>query len=189
MAPKTPQVNPSLFGGAGEGGGDPGKGTPMKKPRGESLGYVFRIDRLLAEAETKPPREDTSSEDGDVKAGAYNEGSNKDKAVASAARRSYMASGTANNPKATVFAVRRARTARAAVSTTEAHDVGANGDEAAASNARRAYAASGTANNPKATASAGRCARTARVAIRKTEAHGEGMVQAWVGQKLVKRDI
>jgi hypothetical protein len=48
------------------GGGDPGKGTPRKKPRGESPGYVFRINRLLAEVATKPPREDTLSEDGDV---------------------------------------------------------------------------------------------------------------------------
>ncbi len=37
------------------GGGYPGEGTPRKKPRGESPGYVFRIDRLLAEAATKPP--------------------------------------------------------------------------------------------------------------------------------------
>ena len=148
MAPKTPQVNPSLFGGAGEvgtsgavvasatlagkklqkkspvaetykisnnpgtgttplrcsnrmkaGGGDPGEGTPRKKPREESPGYVFWIDRLLAEAATKPLQEDTSSEDGNVKPGAYNEGSVKDEAAASAARRSYTASGTADNPK------------------------------------------------------------------------------------------
>jgi hypothetical protein len=37
------------------GGGDPREGTPRKKPRGESPGYVFRIDRLLVEAATKPP--------------------------------------------------------------------------------------------------------------------------------------
>ena len=104
MAPKIPQVNPSLLGGAGEagtsgagmasvaaagkrlqkkspvaetykisnnpgtgtpplrrsnrtkaGGGDPGEGTPRKKPRGESPGYIVRINRLLAEAATKPP--------------------------------------------------------------------------------------------------------------------------------------
>ncbi len=138
MAPKTPQVNPSLFGGAGEvatsgavvvsvtsarkmkrlqkkspvaetykisnnpgtgtpplrcsnrtkaGGGDPGEGTPRKKPRGESPRYVFWIDRLLVEVATKPPQEDTLSEDGDVEAGAYNKGSDEDEAAASAARR------------------------------------------------------------------------------------------------------
>ncbi len=104
MAPKTPQVNHSFFGGVGEvgtlgavvasatsagrrlqkkspmaetyqipnnprtgppplrrsnrtkaGGGDPGEGTPRKKPRGASPGYIFQINRLLAEAATKPP--------------------------------------------------------------------------------------------------------------------------------------
>jgi hypothetical protein len=37
------------------GGVDPGEGTPRKKPRGGSPGYVFQINRLLAEAATKPP--------------------------------------------------------------------------------------------------------------------------------------
>ena len=145
MAPKTLQVHPSLFGGAGEvgtsgavvasatsagkrlqkrsppprrcsnrtkaGGGDPGEGTPRKKPRGESPGYIVKIDRLLAEAATKPPQEDTSSEDGDVEAGAHHEGSDEDEAAASAARRLYTASSTANYPKAAAFAVGRARTA------------------------------------------------------------------------------
>ncbi len=59
------------------------------------------------------------SEDGDVEAGAYNEGSGEDEATAS---------GEADDPKAAAFAVGRARTARAVVSPTEAHGEGANGD-------------------------------------------------------------
>ncbi len=104
MAPKTPQANPSLFGGMVEvgtsgamaagitsagkklqkkspvaeiykisnnpgtstlplrcssrtkvGGGDPGGGTPRKKHRGEGPGYIFLVNRLIAEAATKPP--------------------------------------------------------------------------------------------------------------------------------------
>ena len=82
--------------------------------------------------------------------------------MASAARRSYAASGTTNNPKATASAARRARTARVAVRTTQAHNKGADracnegsGDnEAEASAARRAYAARAAA-----------AARHARVAI------------------------
>jgi hypothetical protein len=128
------------------GGGDPGEGTPRKKPRGESPGYVFRINRLLAEAATKPPQEDTSSEDRDVEAGAYNEGSGEDEAAPSAARRLYTASGTADDPKAAAFAVRRARTAKAVTSTTKAHDEGADEDLAL-------LAANGTADEPKAMAS------------------------------------
>ena len=74
----------------------------------------------------------------------------------------YTASGTADNPK---FAVRRARTAKAAIPTTEAYDKGANGDLAL-------FAASGTADNPKATASAARRTHTARAAIRVAKANG-----------------
>jgi hypothetical protein len=149
------------------GGGDPGKGTPRKKPRGESPGYVFQIDRLLAEAATKPPREDTLSEDGDVKARARHKDSDKDKAATSAARRSYTASGAADNPKAASVAVRRARTAKAVVPTTEAHNEGADGD-------LTLLAVSGTTNDSEATAYAARRARTARAAARKAIAHDKG---------------
>jgi hypothetical protein len=96
------------------GGGDPGEGTPRKKPRGEGHGYVFRADRLIAEAATKPLREDTSSEDGDVKAGAYDEGFDGDEVAASAVRRAHAASVPANNDKAAASAARRARAAIAA---------------------------------------------------------------------------
>ncbi len=49
------------------------------------------------------------SEDGDVKAGAYDEGSDRDKVAASAARRAYAASIAADNDKAAASAARRAR--------------------------------------------------------------------------------
>ncbi len=105
-----------------------GKEPPGRSPGGKPQGYIVRIDRLLAEAATRPPQEDTSSEDGDVEAGAYNEGSGKDEAAVSATRRSYTASGEADNPKAAAFTVGRARTARAVVSPTKAHGEGADED-------------------------------------------------------------
>ncbi len=185
MAPKTRQVHPSLFGGAGEvgtsgamvasamsagkrlqkkspppcrrsnrtkaGGGDPGEGTPRKKPRGTSPGCVLQINRPPTEAATKPPQEDTSVtrrarmvraavRTAEANAGAVDKGSNGDKAAASAARRAYAASGFASDPKAATPAVRRVRTARGGVGTAEAHtgpgDKGADGDEVGASATR-----------------------------------------------------
>ena len=145
------------------GGGDPGGGTPRKKPRGESPGDVVWIDRLLAEVATKPLQEDTSSEDGYIEAEAYDEGSDGDKAAASAVRRGYTASGTADDPKATAFAARHARTARAAVRTAKAkgigngaHNEGSGNNEAKASATRHAYAPSAASNADEAAASAAR---------------------------------
>jgi hypothetical protein len=130
------------------------------------------------EAATKPPREDTSSEDSDVKAGAYDKGSNRDEAAASAVRRAYAASGTTDNPKATASAARCTGMARAAIhmaeANTGAYEEGSNGDEAAASAARRAYAASDTTNNPKVTTATARRRCMAKAAVHTTEAHGIG---------------
>ena len=132
---------------------------------------------LLAEAATKPPREDTLSKDGNVEAGAYNEGSDVDEAAASAVRRAYTASGTVDDPKATAAAVRRARMARAAVRMAKAHRIGngarnkGSGDdkvgpvnEAAAMAERRTYVASAAANDNEAAASAARRARATMAA-------------------------
>ncbi len=134
-------------------------------------------------AATKPPREDTSSEDGDVQAGAYNEGSGEDEAAVSAARRSY---GAANNPKAVVSAIGRARTVRASIpgaryegsgkdeaEASAARRVGAYAPSATASSvARRAHAASGPADDPKTMTPVARRAPMARVAVCAAEAKG-----------------
>jgi hypothetical protein len=52
------------------GAGDPGRGIPRKKFRGEGPGYVFQVDMLITEAMAKPSQEDTLLEDKDVKARA-----------------------------------------------------------------------------------------------------------------------
>jgi hypothetical protein len=134
---------------------------PRKKPRGEGPGYVFRADRLIAKAATKPPRENTSSEDGDVKAGAYDEGSDRDEAAASATRRAHAASVAANDDKAAASAARHARAAIGARRTAKAdeidegaHNEGSINDKAKASAVRRTYAASAASNDDKAVASA-----------------------------------
>ena len=206
MAPKIPQVNPSLLGGAGEagtsgvgmasvaaagkrlqkkspvaetykisnnpgtgtpplrrsnrtkaGGGDPGEGTPRKKPRGESPRYVFRVGRLLAAAATKPPREDTSSEDRDVQSGAYTEGSGKDEAAVSAARRSY---GAADNP--VVSTTERARTAAVASAARRSYGAADNPVASTREGARTAAAASAARRSLRRPWRALRGARTAR---------------------------
>jgi hypothetical protein len=129
--------------------------------RGEGPEYVFQANRLIAEAATKPPRKNTSSEDGDVKARAYDEGSDGDEAAASAARHAHAASVAAADNKAAASAARHARAAIAARRTAKAnkidegaHNKGSINDEAEASAVRRAYAASAASNDDKAAASA-----------------------------------
>ena len=112
-------------------------------------------------------------------AGAYHEGSEGDKAMARSAKRSYAASSIADDPKATAAAARRARTARAAICTAEAHGIGngarnegSGNDEAEVSAARRTYIPSATSDAGKAAAFAARCASAALASGRTAKGGG-----------------
>ncbi len=75
-------------------------------------------------------------------AGAVNEGSDKDEAATSTARRAYAASDLSHDPKAATSAVRHMRTARGIEEETD--NAGAAADpKAVTSAARSAYGASG----------------------------------------------